>query len=168
MPARTCAGMRTCVCIHNCWWGPPRCTPRVMVATQPFLPPAPLNRTCHSVSISLMPQQTGGGAGSDPPLPQPASPEGSIRDERCVRHSGEGVPTEGTTWGMGEGARSCASCPRRSPSGWPWQKRQGFWEAGSGEGPRVCQAGPDSQMWSLGLLAPAPQHPSARAGPSQA
>lgn len=37
----------------------------------------------------------------------------------------------------------------------PWQKRQRFWEDGSGEGPGVCQAGPDSQMWSLGL-APAP------------
>lgn len=55
---------------------------------------------------------------------------------------------------MGEGAE--AALPARGAmSGLPWQKRQGFWEDGSGEGPGVCQAGPDSQMWSLGL-APAP------------
>lgn len=85
---------------------------RVMVAVQPFLLPTPSHQSLLFSQHQLCAPTDWGKGWFCSPLPQPVSPGGSFCDgwgilkqlERCVRHSGEGVPTEGTTWGMGQEA----------------------------------------------------------------
>lgn len=141
--------------IHNCKWGPPMCTPRMMWVHSLYpAPPPPSSEPAIQSAPAWCSSRQGAGL-----VPREHLPGGILQKlERCVRHSGEAVPTqavptEGATWGMGRGLRLHFPSEEPRPQGVCPGRRGKGWRGGGGsrQGTRICLVRPDGPMWHLGL-----------------